>query len=228
MRQRPSVVAFDVIETMFPLDPVGTRLEEAGLSGESIQVWFGRIVRDGMVLTLTGEFKTFPEVAEAELKGLMAEQGVKATEEQVQRLISAFGELPPHQDVRPALELLRAAGVRTMALTNGRANTTEKLLARSGLDHLMGKVVSIDEVRQWKPARGVYLQGLLAAGVEAPQMALVAAHAWDLCGGAAAGLTTGWLPRQEKRFPEVFGKPDVKGGTLPEVVQQLLTLPLVG
>jgi 2-haloacid dehalogenase len=144
----------------------------------------------------------------------------------VERVIAGFGELSPHGDVRPSLELLRAAEVRAIALTNGSQKTTEKLFAKAGLDHLIERVISIDEVRQWKPARAVYLQALLAAGVDAPQMALVAAHAWDIRGAAGAGLTTGWVPRQEKRFPDLFGKPDIKGGTLLEVVQQLLTLPL--
>jgi 2-haloacid dehalogenase len=89
----------------------------------------------------------------------------------------------------------------------------------------MARVVSIDEVQQWKPARSVYLQGVSAAGAEVAQTALVAAHAWDVHGAAAAGLTTGWLPRQEKRFPRWMRQPDVKGGTLLEVVQKLLSLP---
>ena len=225
MRHRPSVIAFDVIETMFPLDPLQARLKEAGLRGESLQVWFARILRDGMALTLTGEFKSFPDVAEAALKGLMTEHGLPAAEESVKKVVSGFGQLSPHEDVRPSLELLGAASVRAIALTNGTASITGKLLAKAGLGHLVEKVVSIDEVRQWKPARAVYLQAMLAAGVSADQMALVAAHAWDVRGAVAAGLTTAWLPRQEKRFSDVMGKPDVKGGTLLDAVQQLLMLP---
>lgn len=226
MKHRPKVVAFDVIETLFPLDPLRAKLKEAGLPASALQIWFGQILRDGMALTMTGEFKPFADVAEATLKGLIAEHGQSPAEEKLERVIAGFGELSPHGDVRPSLELLRAAEIRAVALTNGNAKTTEKLFAKAGLAHLIERVISIDEVRQWKPARAVYLQALLAAGVEAPRMALVAAHAWDVRGAAAAGLTTGWLPRQEKRFPNIFGKPDVKGGTLLDVVQQLLMLPL--
>lgn len=226
MRHRPKVVAFDVIETLFPLDPLRVKLKDAGLPAESLQVWFEQILRSGMALTMTGDYKPFAEVAEAALKGLMAEHGEPPAEDKVERVIAGFGDLSPHGDVRPTLELLRAADIRAVALTNGNAKKTENLFAKAGLDHLIEQVISIDEVRQWKPARAVYLQGLLAAGVQAPQMALVAAHAWDVRGAAAAGLTTGWVPRQEKRFADVFGKPDVKGGTLLEVVQQLLMLPL--
>jgi 2-haloacid dehalogenase len=225
MKHRPRAVAFDVIETVFALDPVRVKLKEAGLGGDALQVWYARTLRDGMVLTQTGDFKSFPEVAAGTLEGLMAEHSIPASEEAVEKIIAAMGELPPHPDVRPALELLRSAGVKAIALTNGTAQNTHKLLHRSGLDPLMDRVVSIDEVQQWKPARSVYLQGVSAAGVEVAQTALVAAHAWDIHGASAAGLTTGWLPRQEKRFPHWMRPPAVKGGTLLEVVQNLLSLP---
>lgn len=225
MKHRPCAVAFDVIETLFSLDAVRAKLKDAGLEGDALQVWYARITRDGMALNATGDFHSFPEVASAALEGLMAERSISPSAEAVKKIIGAFGELSPHPDVRPALESLRSAGVRAIALTNGTAQNTEKLFHRAGLDPLVHRVVSIDEVRQWKPARSVYLQGVMAAGVEVSQMALVAAHAWDVHGAAATGLTTGWLPRQEKRFSPLMRQPDVKGGTLLEVVQKLLELP---
>lgn len=223
MRFRPRAIAFDVIETLFSLDPLREHLTEAGLPANALQVWYARTLRDGMALTQTGEYKSFPEVASATLAGLMAEHSIPASQEAVEKIISGFGELPPHADVRPAFDLLRAASVKVIALTNGTRQTTEKLLHNAGFDPLVDAVVSIDEVKQWKPARSVYLQAVMAAGVEVPEMALVAAHAWDLRGAAMAGLTTGWLPRQEKRFSSVMRQPDAKGGTLLEVVQKLLT-----
>jgi 2-haloacid dehalogenase len=225
MRFRPRAVAFDVIETLISLDPIHDRLQEAGLGDDAIQVWYARMLRDGMALTQSGDYKSFPEVASAALQGLLAEHSIPASEETVEKIMSGFGELPPHPDVRPTLDLLRAANVKAIALTNGTRQATEKLFHNAGFDPLLYRVVSIEDVKQWKPARSVYLQGVMAAGVEVPEMALVAAHAWDIQGAAAAGLTTGWLPRREKRFSRVMRQPDAKGGTLLEVVQKLLTFP---
>lgn len=225
MRFRPRAVAFDVIETLFSLDPIHDRLQEAGLGNDALQIWYARMLRDGMALTQSGDYKSFPEVASAALEGLMAEHSIPTSDETVEKIMSGFGELPPHSDVRPTLDLLRAANVKAIALTNGTRQATEKLFHNAGFDPLLYRVVSIEDVKQWKPARSVYLQGAMAAGVEVPEMALVAAHAWDIQGAAAAGLTTGWLPRREKRFSRVMRQPDAKGGTLLEVVQKLLTFP---
>lgn len=226
MKFRPRAIVFDVIGTLFSLDPLRDRLKKAGLNGDALEVWYARTLRDGMALTESGDYKSFPEVAAATLEGLMAEHSIPPSDESVEKIISGFGELPAHSDVRPTLDLLRAADIKAIALTNGTRQATEKLLHSAGFDPLVNRVVSIEEVKQWKPARSVYLQAVMAAGVEVPEMALVAAHAWDVQGAAAAGLTTGWLPRREKRFSRVMRQPDAKGGTLLEVVQKLLTFPM--
>lgn len=132
--------------------------------------------------------------------------------------------MPAHPDVRPAFQALRDAGVRVVTLTNGSAEATTKLLKAEGLDGFVEKAISIDEVRHWKPARAVYLHAAKVTGTRPEELALVAAHAWDIHGAAEAGLTTGWVARTEKHFPPVLRAPDVKGETLTEVAEHLLRL----
>ncbi len=42
MIARPQVVAFDVIETLFSLDAVNARFEDAGLSSPALDLWLAR------------------------------------------------------------------------------------------------------------------------------------------------------------------------------------------
>jgi len=228
MRHRPAAVAFDVIETLFSLEPLKPKFKEAGLAAESLQVWYARTLRDGLALDLTGQFRSFRDVAHSALQGLLAEHGLQTAEGQIDTILNGLSELPAHSDVQPSLELLRSAGISAIALTNGSAQNTRKLFQRAGFEHLVARITSIDQVQRWKPARPVYLQAVLDAGVEPDQLALVAAHAWDIQGAHGAGLTTAWFPRTEKRFSEVMEKPDVKSGTLLEAVQGLLDLPMAG
>lgn len=130
-----------------------------------------------------------------------------------------------HPDVAAAFEKLRAADVRILTLTNGSKENTQKLLRQAQLDSFVEQVITIDEVQQWKPRREVYRHAARQAGVEPTQMALVAAHAWDVQGARRAGLVTGWVQRQEMLFHPALEKPDVSGGTLLEVCEQLLALP---
>ena len=221
-RRRPKVVAFDVIETLFKLEPMAGRLKQAGLPEQALPVWFARLLRDAFALEVAGVFKRFPEVARSTLGVLMAEHGVRPEGGKVEAVLRGFGELPAHDDVAPTFRSLREAGVRVVTLTNGTADTTQKLLERAGVNDMVERSISIDEVKHWKPHRAVYLHAAEVCGVRPDEVALVAAHAWDAEGAGRAGLVTGWVARGEEVFPEVMKSPDVKGETLTAVAARLL------
>jgi 2-haloacid dehalogenase len=115
--------------------------------------------------------------------------------------------------------------VRTVLLTNGAASTTEGFVARTALTGLVERVITVAEVRRWKPPAVVYEHAAQTTGVRVADLALVAAHAWDCHGAKRAGLTTGWVSRLEGRYADIFAPPDVTGGDLVEVVERLLALP---
>ena len=226
MKLHPGVVAFDVVETLFSLKPMRERLRALGLSGAALEVWFAQLLLNAFALDASGTYKPFGEVARGTLEVMLAEYGRTATASALNETLSGLMELPAHEDVAPAFQFLREAGVRIVALTNGSADTTRKLLQRARLDAFIERVISIDEVRRWKPSREVYLHAAKVSGIAPDQLALVAAHAWDVHGASQAGLITGWVSRLEKRFHPQMNPPDAVGDTLPEVVQHLLTAPL--
>lgn len=228
MKTRPEVVAFDVVETLFSLEPLRARLCALGLPAEALELWFARLLRNAFALEASGTFQTFGAVAGATLEGLLAEHRLTAEASAVSGALAGFGELPAHADVAPALRVLHAAGVRLVALTNGNADNTRRLLGRAGLDGWIERVISIDEVRRWKPAREVYLHAAKVLGVAPGALALVAAHAWDIHGAGRAGLVTGWVSRLEQRFSAAMTPPDVAGATLVEVSRGLLAMPSGG
>jgi 2-haloacid dehalogenase len=225
MKQVPKVVAFDVVETLFSLEPMAERFRTLGLPGEALKIWFARLLRNAFALDASGTFRPFGEIARATLEVLMAESGRSAAAPAIDQALRGLSELPACSDVAPAFQMLHEAGMRTIALTNGHAGGTNNLLKRAGLNGFVERVISIDEVRRWKPAREVYLHAAKVAGVTPGELALVAAHAWDVHGARQAGLVTGWVSRLEKHFLPVMNPPDVTGETLTEVTQGLLALP---
>jgi 2-haloacid dehalogenase len=222
MATRPLAIAFDVIETMFPLEPLRQRIIAAGQPGHLLELWFTRLLRDAFALAAAGGYRPFAELA---TQALTSATGHAVPDEVAREIVGGFAELDPHPDVEPALRRARDAGVRVVTLTNGSARTTTALLRRAGVDQHVEAVLSVDDVRRYKPAPQVYRHATDTCQVPPDRVALVAAHAWDTHGAHAAGLVTGWVSRLEDHFPKVFTAPDVTGNDLVAVVDGLLALP---
>ncbi|MBN9098185.1 MAG: haloacid dehalogenase type II [Pseudonocardia sp.] len=222
MVHRPHTVVFDVVETLISLEPLRARFVEIGLPGAILEGWFDRMLRDGMALTLAGDYEPFPAVAAAALRVI---GGGRLGDEQVAHVLDGFATLPAQSDAEPAMRALAEAGMSVVCLSNGARESTEAFLDRSGLDRLVDQVISVAEVRMWKPPRAVYDHALAAVGRPAEDVALVAVHAFDCHGAHAAGWTTGWAGRLEKHYAEIFTRADVVGADLVEVAGGLVALP---
>jgi len=141
------------------------------------------------------------------------------------RVVGAMGELDLHPDVAPGLRDLRDAGVRIVTLSNGDARVAESLLKRAGLRDLVEQCLSADEAGRWKPAAEAYAHAARRCGVEPGELALIAAHPWDVDGARRAGLRTGWLSRDEAAYPPFFRAPQATASDLPALARVLVRGP---
>jgi 2-haloacid dehalogenase len=225
MASRPAAVAFDVVETLMPLEPLADRFERIGLPRPALREWFTRLLLYGVGLSAAGDYVRFPDVA---AEALRAVSGYRLHGEDVEYVLAGFAELPAHQDAEPAMRRLASAGVRVCCLTNGSADATQAFLARTGLERHVERVISAAEIGSWKPPARVYHYAAGVLQLPPERAALVAVHAWDCHGAKRAGLTTGWASRLEGRYGSLFAPADVTGADLTEVADGLLALPARG
>ncbi len=220
---RLEAAVFDVIETIFPLEPLRPRLAALGLARE-LDLFFTRILRDAFALDATGSFRPFREIASGALEVLAAQRGLSPDRDALDTVLDGFKTLEPHPDVRPAMEKLRDAGVTIATLSNGGVAATRALLERGGLLPLVARVMGVDEIRRYKPGKGIYLHAASTLGLPPGRMAMIAVHAWDLEGARRAGLVTGWASRLERKYHPAMQPPDVSGPDLVAVAEGLLSL----
>lgn len=214
----PQGVVLDVNETLFALDSLDPLFERWGVAGKR-DLWFARALRNGFALTAAGQYRSFPEVARQALVSLAPELLAEA---EADELLGAFASLEPHPEVQQALALLRDAHIPVVTLSVGNAANVERLFVRAGLDALVSTHLSCEEVRRWKPAPEPYVMACRVLNVAPADAWMVAAHAWDLAGAKAVGMRTAWLSRLEGRFDENFAAPDITGGDLLQVIEQVL------
>lgn len=219
-----TAVAFDMIQTVFSLEPLRKKLTDVGLTAQALETWFAHTLLDGFALAVTGSYQPLLEVARGTLEGLLVKHGLPTADSTLKQILSGFSELSAERDAGSAMQRLRNSGVRVLALTNGSSGNTERLLKNSGLDAYVEKIVSIDDAKAWKPRAEVYLHAARVAGCPPERMALVAAHAWDCHGAAHAGLRTAWVSRIERLFNPALGRPDIQGDTLIAVSDRLLEM----
>jgi 2-haloacid dehalogenase len=221
MAGRVDAVAFDVLETLLDLDPIGARLEEVGQRASVLGPFFMRFQRDAMALTLAGDNADFTATARQALR-TETKQGM--SDDAIAYVLEGFATVPAFPDALPALRRLSEAGVTIGCLTVGDPVNTRSFLAGAGLETYVDQVVTSDAVGVWKPAPGVYHYTARALNCELDRMALVAVHAWDCHGAKRVGALAGWCSRLEGEPGDVFWPADVQGDDLVEVVDGLLAL----
>ena len=224
MAVRPLAVAFDIVETTFSLESLRPLLVAQGMPGTSLETWFARILRDAFALAATDTYAAFRDIAAATLAELAREHGLDPGRTGLDAVLDGFGQLDPHPEAAEAFRILRSADVRVAALTNGAAETTEALFQRAGLTADVERVISVAEIRQWKPRRGLYLHAAEVLGVTPAELALVATHAWDVHGAKCAGLLTGFVARGQS-FPATMVAPDIVGQSLVDIALSIAALP---
>lgn len=99
-----------------------------------------------------------------------------------------------YDDAAPVLRALRAAGVRTVVLSNVGVDVRH-VLGRDGLLDLVDGVVLSCEVGVVKPEPGIFAAGLDLLGVPADEALMVGDSGKDDAGAAALGIRTLILPR---------------------------------
>ncbi len=208
---QPTVLILDVNETLSDIRPLAARFEHVGLPGHLTATWFSNTLRDGFALTAAGAYANFAAVARSALGSIIAaaDNPTAAPADAVEFVLSGLGELALHDDVRPALERLHAAGIRIVTLTNGSVATTTRLLERGGVIELVEHCLSVDDVGRWKPAPDPYRYALARCAVIASEAMLIAVHPWDIDGAKRAGLRAAWVNRSGLPYPATFRNPDL-------------------
>ncbi len=218
--QRLEAVAFDVIGTLFSLEPLRGVLEAAGIPGDALEALFAATLRDAFALAATGAFQPLQAVLSANLDALFRRYGILLKAPRRKSVLASMQKLLPYPDAAEAVVAVSSANLPVVALSNGSAEVTEALLRRARLHQSVKVVVSVDEVKLATPRCEVYLHAASRAGVEPSRLALVAAHPWDVHGAKAAGLVAGFVARG-RAFPSTMMEPDVQGETLAEVAGKL-------
>jgi 2-haloacid dehalogenase len=116
--------------------------------------------------------------------------------------MEAYLQLDAFPEAKGALAAL--AAYRLAILSNGTARMLQALVERAGLVDSFSHLISVDEVRTYKPRPEVYQLAVRRLGVEKEAIGFVSSNYWDAVGAKSFGFPAFWVNRTGAA-PDVLG-----------------------
>jgi 2-haloacid dehalogenase len=131
--------------------------------------------------------------------------------------MSLYLTLDAYPEVPDTLERLKRAGMRTAILSNGTPDMLAAAVKGARLEGLLDAVLSVEEVRAFKPDRQVYQLAVDRLGLPASAIAFQSANAWDAHAASAFGMQVVWCNRFGQPRERLPGAPDREIRSLAEL-----------
>jgi 2-haloacid dehalogenase len=214
-------LVFDVNETLLDLAALRAPFTHAFGDASPMGEWFARLLHGSLVSTLTDSYEDFATIAARALEAVASRRGLDLPLPEREAILGTMRELPAHPEVHDALSRLRSAGFPLATLTNSPLEMARTQLANAGILDLFDHVLSVEDVRRYKPAPEPYRMAADRLGCSPSEIRMVAAHDWDVWGAMRAGCEAAYVARTD--VPFVLGRPpDVVGTDLSAVADAIV------
>jgi 2-haloacid dehalogenase len=185
---------FDAYGTLFDVHSVVEAGREITTDPVALSLlWRQKQLEYTWLRSLMARYEDFWAVTEAALRHAVRRLGLTPTDAQIRRLLDAYLTLAPFEEVKDALA--RLAGRPRAVLSNGAPRMLAAAVASSGLGGMLDSVISVDEVKIYKPAPAVYALAPTRLGIPAGHLLFVSSNAWDVAGAKSAGYQVAWCNR---------------------------------
>jgi 2-haloacid dehalogenase len=217
------VLVFDVNETLLDLAALREPFSRAFGDPAPMGEWFVQLLHGSLVATLTDTYVDFATIARRALDAVAKRKGRDLRVAERETILGTMLKLPAHPEVPGALSRLRSAGFPLATLTNSSPEVVRAQLGHAGILELFDPVLSVEEVRRYKPAPEPYHLAAERFGASPSEVRMVAAHDWDVWGAVRAGCAAAYVVRTD--VPFVIGQPpDVVGADLSAVADAILDI----
>ena len=192
-----NALAFDAYGTLFDVHSVVALGEQLfpGQGRALSNTWRLKQLQYSWARTLMGRYADFWKVTEDALVFAARALQLDLDASKRRQLMEAYLSLAVFPDVPSGLEALAAAGYKLAILSNGAPRMLESAVQNAGIAPLLAQIISVDEIRIYKPSPRVYELAPKKLGTAADTTGFVSSNSWDVAGAASFGLTTFWINR---------------------------------
>lgn len=127
-----------------------------------------------------------------------------------EKLLGLYLTLDAYPEVKATLQALKAAGKRTAILSNGSPRMLEAAVAHAGIGGLLDAVLSVEDVKIFKPSPRVYRLAVDRLGLPEGRMAFMSSNGWDASAAARFGYRVVWVNRLGQPRERLTAEPEAE------------------
>jgi 2-haloacid dehalogenase len=206
---------FDAYGTLFDVNSAARTAQDS--LGERWQplaeLWRAKQLQYTWLRGLTGHHRDFWQVTGDALDFAMSTMHIEDSALR-SRLMNLYLVLSAYPEVPDVLKRLKTAGMKVAILSNGTPTMLAAVAANAGIADLLDAVLSVEEVKVYKPHPSVYRLACERLKVPAGQVCFVSSNGWDAYSAKAFGFRVLWCNRSGQCPEGIPATPDAEIATL--------------
>jgi 2-haloacid dehalogenase len=210
-------MVFDAYGTLYDVHSVAARCETCwpGKGTELSTLWRAKQLEYTWQRSLMQRYVPFSTVTREALAYACERLGLELDRVREEALMQEYLRLATYPDVQETLKKLKSR--KQAILSNGSPDMLLPLVGHSGLR--FDAVISVDELKIYKPAPQVYELAVRKLNTEKTRIAFVSSNCWDAIGAKSYGFQVYWINRARAPVDRLGFRPDAILGSLNEVLQ---------
>jgi len=195
-----TTIAFDVYGTLIDTHGVVAKLQEiiGKKAKEFSTTWREKQLEYSFRRGLMQNYVNFAVCTSQALDYTSTYYNVPLSQDQKNELLDIYRRLPAFKDVKEGLTRLKDSNFRLYAFSNGSKNAVETLISAAGIREFFDGVVSVDDLKSFKPNPAVYSHFLRESGAAGSNAWLISSNPFDVIGAISAGMKAAWVKRSQE------------------------------
>ena len=221
----PITLAFDIYGTLLDTQGVVNVLEKmiGNEATQFAQTWRNKQLEYSFRRGLMKKYQQFSVCINDSLEYTCAFYKKALTAEQKNILLEAYLELPPFNDVKKCLNSVNSSEFKLYAFSNGSKDVIENLLDSADIKDFFIDIISVDEVKSFKPDPAVYQHFMKKSDTSGDNAWLISSNPFDVIGAISAGMRSAWIQRSKAAIYDPWGiEPTIALSTLHNLKESIL------
>ncbi|MDA9717236.1 haloacid dehalogenase type II [Candidatus Pelagibacter sp.] len=155
--------------------------------------------------SLMDRYQDFWKITEESLDKSMKVFNIDASMKD--ELLDLYKVLSTFPEVKETLKKLKKKKYKLAILSNGTQSLLDELVNSNDLESIFDDVLSVEEVRIYKPHPNVYNIPIKKYQIEKNQFAYLSSNTWDVSAAGNFGFNAVWVNRNKNIFDNLDYKP---------------------